>query len=98
MRRILDTQRAWIDGARMLAYRTAIQLDVAKYVAEPKNRERAKRWYGLVTPVLIAACTRQAFYGASKCAFRRHVLPEFEMRLGMIKRACDGVIAAQVAA
>ena len=24
-------------------------------------------------------------------AFRRHVLPEFDMRLGMVKRACEAV-------
>lgn len=28
--RILDTQRGWIDGARLIAYRTAIQLDLAR--------------------------------------------------------------------
>jgi alkylation response protein AidB-like acyl-CoA dehydrogenase len=67
MRRILDTQRAWIDGARVLAYRTAIQLDVAKHAADLKTRERAQRFCALVTPVLKTACTQQAFYGASEC-------------------------------
>jgi len=67
MRRILDTQRAWIDGARLIAYRTALQLDVAKYDGDPKVRERAQRWCALVTPVLKSACTRQAFDGASEC-------------------------------
>ncbi|RZL62564.1 MAG: acyl-CoA dehydrogenase [Variovorax sp.] len=67
IRRILDTQRSWIDGARVLAYRTAVQLDVAKHAADPKARERAQRWCALVTPVLKAACTHQAFHGASDC-------------------------------
>ncbi len=67
MRRILDTQRAWIDGARVIAYRTAAQLDVARHDADPKQRERAQRWCALVTPVLKAACTQQAFSGASEC-------------------------------
>ena len=67
VRRILDTQRAWIDGARLVAYRTAVQLDVARHDADPKVRERAQRWCALVTPVLKAACTQQAFYGASEC-------------------------------
>ena len=31
MRRILDTQRAWIDGGRVLAYRTALELDLLKH-------------------------------------------------------------------
>ncbi len=67
MRRILDTQRAWIDGARLLAYRTALQLDIARHDGDAKARERAQRWCALVTPVLKAACTQQAFQGASEC-------------------------------
>ena len=67
MRRILDTQRAWIDGARALAYRTAVLLDVAKYADDARTRDRAQRWCSLVTPVLKAACTQQAFQGASDC-------------------------------
>lgn len=67
MRRILDTQRAWIDGARVLAYRTALLLDVARHDADARARERAQRWCALVTPVLKAACTQQGFTGASEC-------------------------------
>ena len=67
VRRILDTQRAWIDGARVLAYRTAVALDVAKHAADAKERERAQRWCALVTPVLKAACSAQGFAGASEC-------------------------------
>ncbi|WP_390348736.1 acyl-CoA dehydrogenase family protein [Variovorax boronicumulans] len=67
VRRILDTQRAWIDGARALAYRSALMLDIATHDADPKARERAQRWCSLVTPVLKAACTQQAFHGASDC-------------------------------
>ena len=67
IRRILDTQRSWIDGARVLAYRTAVQLDVAKHDPDPGARARAQRWCALVTPVLKAACTQQAFHGASDC-------------------------------
>ena len=67
IRRILDTQRAWIEGARTLAYRSALMLDVAAHDADPKARERAQRWCSLVTPVLKAACTQQAFHGASEC-------------------------------
>jgi alkylation response protein AidB-like acyl-CoA dehydrogenase len=67
IRRILDTQRAWIDGARTLAYRSALMLDIAAHDTDPKARERAQRWCSLVTPVLKAACTHQAFHGASEC-------------------------------
>ena len=67
MRRILDTQRAWIDGARVLAYRTALELDLLKHHADAARREAAQRWCSLVTPVIKAAFTHQAFYGASEC-------------------------------
>ncbi|MDM0020589.1 acyl-CoA dehydrogenase family protein [Variovorax saccharolyticus] len=67
IRRILDTQRAWIDGTRLIAYRTAVQLDVARHDSDAKSRERAQRWCALVTPVLKSACTQQAFHGASEC-------------------------------
>jgi alkylation response protein AidB-like acyl-CoA dehydrogenase len=67
MRRILDTQRAWIDGARVLAYKTALELDIAKHHPQPERRASAQRWCSLVTPVLKAAFTEQAFHGASAC-------------------------------
>jgi alkylation response protein AidB-like acyl-CoA dehydrogenase len=67
MRRILDTQRAWIDGGRVLAYRTGIELDMAKHHGDDKRRAGAQRWCSLVTPVLKAVFTDQAFHGASDC-------------------------------
>jgi len=67
VRRVLDTQRAWIDGARLIAYRTALMLDVARHAKDGKAREKAERWSSFVTPVLKAACTHQAFHGASEC-------------------------------
>ncbi len=67
MQHILDTQRAWIDGGRVLAYRTGVELDLAKHHPDAARREQAKNWCSLVTPVLKAACTAQAFAGASAC-------------------------------
>ncbi|ABD68021.1 acyl-CoA dehydrogenase-like [Rhodoferax ferrireducens T118] len=67
MRRILDTQRAWIDGGRVLAYKTALELDVIKHHPNSKRKAEAERWCSLVTPVLKAAWTAQAFNGASDC-------------------------------
>ncbi len=67
IRRILNTQRAWIDGGRVLAYQTALQLDVAKHSTDAGERAAAQRWCALVTPVLKAALTDQAFHGASAC-------------------------------
>lgn len=67
IRRILQTQRAWIDAGRVLAYHTALQLDVAKHSTDAPERAAAQRWCALVTPVLKSAFTAQAFDGASAC-------------------------------
>ncbi|MDH4480135.1 MAG: acyl-CoA dehydrogenase family protein [Rhodoferax sp.] len=67
MRRILQTQRAWIDAGRVLAYRTAIELDLAQHHATAERRQLAQQWCSFVTPVLKAAWTAQAFHGASDC-------------------------------
>lgn len=67
MRRILDTQRAWIDAGRVIAYRTALELDTQKHHPDAARREAAARWCSLVTPVLKSAWTEQAFSGASAC-------------------------------
>lgn len=67
MRRIMGTQRAWVDAGRLLAYRTALELDVATHHPDATRRLSASRWASLVTPVLKAAWTDQAFIGASAC-------------------------------
>ncbi|GAB4202666.1 MAG: acyl-CoA dehydrogenase C-terminal domain-containing protein [Tibeticola sp.] len=67
VRRLLHTQRAWIDGGRVLAYRTAVELDLLRHHLEASRRAAAERWCALVTPVLKAAFTEQAFLGASDC-------------------------------
>ncbi|MDP3702422.1 MAG: acyl-CoA dehydrogenase family protein [Hylemonella sp.] len=67
IQRILGTQRAWIDGGRLLAYKTAIELDMLKHHPDAARRESAQRWCSLVTPVLKAAWTNQGFLGASAC-------------------------------
>ena len=67
MRRILDTQRAWIDAGRVVAYRTALELDVIKHHPDAARRAAASRWCSLVTPVLKSAWTDQAFTGSSAC-------------------------------
>ena len=67
MRRVLDTQRAWVDAGRVVAYRTALELDTLKQHPDAACREAAQRWCSLVTPVLKSAWTDQAFSGASAC-------------------------------
>ena len=67
VQRILDTQRAWIDGARVLAYETGLALDIARHHPDAAQRDAAQRWCALITPILKAACTDQGFHGASEC-------------------------------
>ena len=67
IRRTLHTQRTWIDGGRVLAYHTGVQLDVAQHSTDAAERAAAQRWCALVTPVLKAAFTDQGFHGASSC-------------------------------
>lgn len=67
MRRILDAQRAWVDAGRVVAYRTALELDILKHHGDAARRDLASRWCSLVTPVLKSAWTDQAFHGASAC-------------------------------
>ncbi len=67
VQRLLDTQRAWVDTGRVIAYQTAIELDVAKHHPDGVRRQQAQQWCALATPVLKAAWTDQAFHGASDC-------------------------------
>ena len=67
MQRTLNTQRAWLDASRVLAYQTALELDIARHHPDPARRQRAERWCQLTTPVLKSACTHQAFHGGSDC-------------------------------
>jgi alkylation response protein AidB-like acyl-CoA dehydrogenase len=66
IKRILDTQRSWVDGGRVLAYQTAIELDRIKH-ADAETAARSQRWCALVTPLMKAAFTHQAFHGGSDC-------------------------------
>ncbi len=67
MRRILDTQRAWVDAGRVLAYRTALELDLIKHSTDVDTQAAAQRWCALVTPVMKSVFTHQAFHGGSDC-------------------------------
>jgi alkylation response protein AidB-like acyl-CoA dehydrogenase len=66
IRRMLDTQRAWVDAGRVLAYQTAIELDLIAH-GTPQTQERANLWCALVTPIMKSVFTHQAFHGSSEC-------------------------------
>jgi alkylation response protein AidB-like acyl-CoA dehydrogenase len=67
VQRLLDTQRAWVDSGRVIAYQTALELDVAQHHPDPNRRQQAQLWCALATPVLKAAWTDQGFHGSSDC-------------------------------
>ncbi len=67
VQRVLRTQACWVALGRVIAYRTALELDVAHHHPDAERRQQAERWCALCTPVLKSAWTDQAFYGASAC-------------------------------
>ena len=67
VQRMLRTQACWVALGRVIAYRTALELDVAHHHPDAERRQQAERWCALCTPVLKSAWTDQAFYGASAC-------------------------------
>jgi alkylation response protein AidB-like acyl-CoA dehydrogenase len=67
VQRTLETQTAYLQGLRVLAYQTALELDVAKLHPSADRRAQAASWCALATPVLKALCTDQGFRGISEC-------------------------------
>jgi alkylation response protein AidB-like acyl-CoA dehydrogenase len=65
LRRLLMTQKARVEGARALAYWTALMLDVAERHPDPARRTRARELLPLVTPVVKAMLTEDGFQCAS---------------------------------
>ena len=65
--RILLGQNALVQGMRILAYQTAVQLDLAAYSADLAVKQSAQRWSTLITPILKSACTESGFLGSSEC-------------------------------
>ncbi|HEY5363812.1 MAG TPA: acyl-CoA dehydrogenase C-terminal domain-containing protein, partial [Aestuariivirga sp.] len=61
IRRMLLTQRAWIEGCRALAIWAVKALDESKYHADPATREKADDLVSVITPVIKAFLTDMAF-------------------------------------
>jgi hypothetical protein len=64
IRRMLLTIRAWTEGARMLAYWVAGELDVAETHADPARRQEADDFVALMTPIVKAQFTDIGFDAA----------------------------------
>ena len=61
VRRMLLTQRAWIEGCRALAVWTGKSLDESKHNADAATREKADDFIAVITPVIKALLTDMAF-------------------------------------
>jgi len=65
VRRELLTAKAQAEGARMLAYWTAMQLDIYQKHPDADTRELAKKFVDLLTPVIKAHFTDNGFENAN---------------------------------
>jgi len=65
VRRLLMTQKARVEGARALAYWTALMLDVAERHPDAARRTHALELLSLVTPIVKAMLTEDGFQCAS---------------------------------
>jgi alkylation response protein AidB-like acyl-CoA dehydrogenase len=65
VRRLLLTQRAWLEGGRMLLYWCGLLLDIAEHHPDAQARREADERLALMTPVAKALLTEQGFHGAS---------------------------------
>jgi alkylation response protein AidB-like acyl-CoA dehydrogenase len=65
VQRLLMTQRAWVEGGRMLAYWAGLMLDTAEQHPDPQVRHDAHEQMSLLTPIVKAMLTEQGFAGAS---------------------------------
>ncbi|MDN4573842.1 acyl-CoA dehydrogenase [Pandoraea cepalis] len=63
--RLLEGQRVAVEGARLLLYRAALAIDEAHHADTPQARMQADALAALLTPVVKAMLTEQAFLGAS---------------------------------
>ncbi|VVE49296.1 acyl-CoA dehydrogenase [Pandoraea pneumonica] len=63
--RLLEGQRVAVEGARLLLYRAALSIDEANHADTDDARQRANALAALLTPIVKAMLTEQAFEGAS---------------------------------
>lgn len=61
VRRMLLTMKATTEGARVMAYETAMYVDIAHHHPDAATREEAQDWVDLNTPLVKAFCTDSAF-------------------------------------
>jgi alkylation response protein AidB-like acyl-CoA dehydrogenase len=65
VQRLLKTQRAIVEGGRMLAYWTALQLDAAEHHPDAATRHVLHEQVSLITPIIKAMFSDQGFQSTS---------------------------------
>lgn len=65
VQRLLMTQRAIVEGGRMLAYWTALQLDAAEHHPDAATRRVLHEQVSLITPIVKALFSDQGFQSTS---------------------------------
>ncbi|WP_338759532.1 acyl-CoA dehydrogenase [Massilia sp. METH4] len=65
VRRLLLSQRAYVEGGRMMLYWSGLMLDLAERHPIPQRRQDFEQMLALVTPVVKAFLTEKGFQGAS---------------------------------
>ncbi len=65
VRRMLLTMKATTEGARVMAYETAMYVDISHHHPDAEVREEAQDWVDLNTPLVKAYCTDSAVELAS---------------------------------
>src|SRR3546814_8453690 len=61
VRRMLLQMKAMTEGARVMAYETALNVDIARHHPRADARQAAAAWVALKTPLVKAFCTDAAF-------------------------------------
>jgi alkylation response protein AidB-like acyl-CoA dehydrogenase len=61
VRRMLLSMKATTEGARVMAYETAMYVDIAHHHPDAAVREEAQDWVDLNTPLVKSFCTDSAF-------------------------------------
>jgi hypothetical protein len=65
VRRMLLTQKALVEGGRMLVYFAALQIDIVQRSEHAEARQRADELLGLLTPITKAFVTETGFESAN---------------------------------
>lgn len=65
VRRMLLTQKALVEGGRMLLYFSALQIDMVQRGASQEVRQRAEELLGLLTPIAKAFATETGYESAN---------------------------------